>query len=271
MKLTILGAGTCVSQFPGIKNQYPPAFLLSWDGGKILFDCSEGVRFRLEQAHEEYTDITHIALSHPHPDHCALVHYIQSVYVKGMWDEEKFKRKSLQIYCPDFIAEHFPDLWNFHLPELQGSHYKWPELIFWGMSKPTNSRQEIGNAVLEARPVYHGFGKVDALAYRIETPEGIFAYSGDTGISPGLLEVAKGADIFVCEASSRIGNEKNATEYGHLNPRQAAEVAKEAGVKKLILFHYSGLDSDEAMLAEVHRTNFSGEVVLGKDFDTFVI
>ncbi len=61
MKLTILGAGVGASGLAGAA-QYPPGFLLEWDDAsaqdgkqKILFDCSEGVGFRLAQAGYEYS------------------------------------------------------------------------------------------------------------------------------------------------------------------------------------------------------------------------
>src|SRR3989338_11569716 len=139
MKLTILGTGTCVSQFPDIPNRFPPAFLVEWGNEKVMFDCSEGVRFRLEQMGYDYADIQHVAISHPHPDHCALVHFIQSVYVKGMWWREKFKNGKLNIYCPDYIKEHFGEVWNFHLPERPEGTYEWPELCFHGMTQAENS------------------------------------------------------------------------------------------------------------------------------------
>lgn len=56
-----------------------------------------------------------------------------------------------------------------------------------------------------------------------------------------------------------------------LNPRQAGEVAKTCGVKKLVLTHYSGRDSDEAMLADCRLSGFEGEIVIAKDGDQYEI
>jgi ribonuclease BN (tRNA processing enzyme) len=138
------------------------------------------------------------------------------------------------------------------------------------MSKVQNE-QKIDNGLLKSFRAYHGHGKVDALAFRLETPEGIFAYSGDTGDCEGLRNASQWADIFVCEASARIGDDNNSTTYGHLTPCQAGEVAKIGGVKKLILEHHTGLDSDEEILKEVKSSGFIGEIILGKDFQKFEI
>ncbi|HEU4534671.1 MAG TPA: MBL fold metallo-hydrolase, partial [Polyangiaceae bacterium] len=93
-------------------------------------------------------------------------------------------------------------------------------------------------------------GKNPALAFRVEAPGGAFAYSGDSGLCAGLAAAARGVDLFLCEASSRVGDEAMAHGYGHLNPRQAATLAREAGAKRVVLTHYSGADGDDAMLAD---------------------
>jgi ribonuclease BN (tRNA processing enzyme) len=121
-------------------------------------------------------------------------------------------------------------------------------------------------------PVYHGFGKVNALAFRLVLASGrVVAYSGDTGTCPGLIQAAKDADLFICEASAPLGNDAMATGYGHLNPRQAGEVAKVCGVKKLVLTHYSGRDPDEAMLVDCRLSGFEGEIVIAKDGDQYLL
>lgn len=265
MKLTILGSGTCVSGLPDVPNRYPPAFLVEWADQKMLFDCSEGVRFRLEQAGYEYTDIEHIAISHAHPDHNALVHFYQSTYVKGKWSPGH-QPKPLQVYCPDSLAQSFnTTFWNY-LEELGKSKQLYDlDILFHPFS--TQREIMIGSAKLVSASVHHAFGSIDALSYRLETEEGVFVYSGDTGDCEGIREISKGADLFVCEASTRIGQDGKA--YGHLNPYEAGDIAKQSDVKHLVLFHYQGFDSDEAMIEDVRRSGYQGEVTIGKDFQTF--
>lgn len=269
MKVTILGSGTCASQLPEIPNRFPPAFLVEWADQKVLFDCSEGVRFRLEQAGYDYASIQHIAISHPHPDHNALVHFIQSSFCKGIWEGERPRAdRELHVYCPDQLAADFPSLWKIYIPE-QGYFASLKPILH-----PMSSRENvhaIGQGRLSAFSVYHGFGRVDAVAFRLETPEGAFAYSGDTGDCPGVRSAAGGADIFVCECSARIGNVKSTKEYGHLTPYAAGQIAQEARVKKLVFFHYTGRDSDEAIVKDCQQSGFVGEIIVGKDFQVLEI
>lgn len=267
MTLTILGSGTCGSGIPHISDRQPPGYLVQWSDETLLLDCSEAIRFRIEAAGIDYASIHHIAISHSHPDHFALVHFIQSVFCKGIWGGDAFKNERLSIYCPDHIAANFDQYWAFHLPELGVEKYPWPTLTLQGMTNPAHSMQAIGEATLQALPVYHGFGKVDALGYRLTTPQGILAYSGDAGMCDSLVELARDADIFLCEASARIHDERNAYAYGHLNPKQAGKIATKAKVKMLVLTHYTGLDSDEAMIASVRESGYTGEIIIAKDTD----
>ncbi|MFY9457380.1 MAG: MBL fold metallo-hydrolase [Candidatus Spechtbacterales bacterium] len=161
-------------------------------------------------------------------------------------------------------------------PEWGDEQYWWPKLVFHPMvSKKdgaiVSTAVRIDDSKLVAYSVYHGFGKVDALGFRLETPEGTFAYSGDTGVCEELSALAYEADIFVCEASARVGDYKASVEYGHLTPRFAGEIAKKSDVKKLVLFHHTGLDSDEAMLEDCRLSGYKGELVIPKDFQIFEV
>jgi ribonuclease BN (tRNA processing enzyme) len=215
----------------------------------------------------DYGSIRHIAISHSHPDHFALIHFIQSLHVRRQIT--KSPSEVLNIYCPDKVANEFDVYWNFHLSE-------WPDklpnvkLIFHPMSG-TNKTIQIGESKLLAASVYHGFGKVDALAFRFETPEAVFAYSGDAGPCEGLNTVSRIADLFLCEASAHIMDFKNAEKYGHLNPYHAGEIALKNHVKKLILTHYDGTDSDAAMINEAKRAGFKNEVIIAKDFRQYTL
>lgn len=261
MELIILGSGTCVSGLPNIEDRYPPALFLRINNEKFLFECSDGIRFRLNKAGIEYTDIKHVFLTHSHPDHCSLVQFIQSVYVKGLYDV-KYKNDKIYIYCPKQLKKDFKDLWNFYLPEIKNCRYEFPELVFEVMED--KDLKKVGDILVKSNKLIHGFGKVDIIGFRLESREGIFVYSGETKLCDNIRDLAKDADIFVCESSARVGD-KNST-YGHLSPYEAGLIAKETGVKKLILFHYSGLDSDNEMTKDCRSSGFNRELIIAKDF-----
>jgi ribonuclease BN (tRNA processing enzyme) len=73
-----------------------------------------------------------------------------------------------------------------------------------------------------------------SLAYRFESDDKSLVVAGDTGPSPELEELARGADLLVCEAALAGGAE---APY-HLNASQAGELAHRAGVGQLVLTHF---------------------------------
>lgn len=271
MKITILGAGVAASDY--LKgdnvNRYPPGFLVTWgEDNQLLFECSTGIDRRLEDAGYDYADIHSIAISHPHPDHCAPIHFYQSVFCKGVFGGTK--NQQLTFYGPDYLIDNFDTNFSLYVPDWETKRFEYPAVELVAMSQG-DKVISIGDGKLSAKKVYHAWGKCDAVSYRLETPEGIVAYSGDTGDCEGIRAIAQGADVLICEASARIGDMDSPKGYGHLTPSVVGEIAKEAGVKKIILFHYTGLDSDEAMIEEVKRVGFTGDVIAGKDFQEILM
>jgi ribonuclease BN (tRNA processing enzyme) len=62
----------------------------------------------------------------------------------------------------------------------------------------------------------------------------VLAYSGDTGPTPALVELARDADVFLCEATLR---EPEGEPHGHLTADEAREIAAAAGARRLLLTH----------------------------------
>ena len=270
----VLGSGTC-HPVPGGKRRAHPGFFIRWGEGDqhLLLECSENMAVRIEAIGEEVDRIRHLAISHAHPDHFALPQFVQSMNCAASWRPKAglFVPGQLHVYGSAHVVQSVSKLNHIHFEETvseRGAGLSNPDLALHMMLQST---VEFGEGVkLSSFPVHHGFGKVEALAFRLELPGLSFAYSGDTGMCDGLIKAAQGVDLFICEASAPLGNEAMATGYGHLNPRQAGEVAKTCGVKKLVLTHYSGRDSDEAMLADCRLSGFEGEIVIAKDGDMYL-
>jgi len=94
-------------------------------------------------------------------------------------------------------------------------------------------------------------------------------YVGDAGRIDGLVEAAKSADALVIEATYTSIHRGLAARFDHLTAAQAAQVAQEAGVKRLFLNHISRRYHDEAILVEA-RAIFPNTVI-ARDLDRFRI
>lgn len=91
----------------------------------------------------------------------------------------------------------------------------------------------------------------------------------DTGRIENLVEHARDADVLVIEATFLDEHADEARAFGHLTARQAAQLAVEANVKSLILWHISRRYRERDVLEEA-RTIFP-ETVVARDYDHFVI
>ena len=92
---------------------------------------------------------------------------------------------------------------------------------------------------------------------------------GDTGKTSNLLEVCRNADALVIESTYLEEEAEMAKQFAHLTARQSAELAIQAGVKKLILTHISRHYREKDVWREAQAV-FPGAIV-ARDFDTFQI
>ncbi|MGH7425961.1 MAG: MBL fold metallo-hydrolase, partial [Candidatus Methylomirabilales bacterium] len=100
------------------------------------------------------------------------------------------------------------------------------------------------------------------LAVRAEAGGRALVYSADTGPGEGLVELARGAEVMICEAALQAPKADLAEV--HLTAEQAGEIAARAGVGRLVLAHLSpGLDPEVS--AAQARRRFSGEILLAAD------
>ena len=102
-----------------------------------------------------------------------------------------------------------------------------------------------------------------------EQPGTKLVHVGDAGKTDNLLEVCRGADALVIEATYLEAEAELAEQFGHLTARQAGELAKEAGVGTLILTHISRRYREDQVLEEAKK--YFENVYVAKDFDRFQI
>lgn len=95
------------------------------------------------------------------------------------------------------------------------------------------------------------------------------AYTGDAGETANLVDIVKGADLLVIEATYLQREEQMARAFGHLTAAQAAHLAREANVHRLVLTHVSRRYREAEILEEA-RAIFP-DTIVARDFDHFRI
>jgi ribonuclease BN (tRNA processing enzyme) len=136
--------------------------------------------------------------------------------------------------------------------------------------------------------------QLKSYSYRIETPHGVVVFTGDTGPSEAVAQLAKGADVLIAEASYRdradldqfmaaraAGGHWTAARtkttrdhflFGHLDTAAIGQLASKAGVKAVILYHYgpNGKADQAAYVAGVKR-DFGGPVFASDDLARYCL
>ena len=118
---------------------------------------------------------------------------------------------------------------------------------------------------LRAAPVEHVDPSIGLCLTDLERR--VVVYSGDSDYCASLVELARDADLAVLEASYP-GSSKLA---GHLTPQLAGRVAREAGVRHLVLTHMYPQCDDHDLLSEVRLSGFEGEAELAFDGQTLEV
>lgn len=95
----------------------------------------------------------------------------------------------------------------------------------------------------------------------------VVAFVMDTRLCDNAFELARDADMLICESTYLELDRARAKDNGHLTAKQAARIAKQAGVKTLVLTHFSRRYERSAPFLAEAREVFEGEIVAAKDFD----
>ena len=156
-------------------------------------------------------------LSHFHLDHIFGLHTLVKLS----------SYEKLKIFGPDGIEDVLRIIINepFSIPQKDLS----VKIEAFGLPRETGELP----FQIECKELFH---TSLTLGYRLHLDEKIIAYCPDTGYCNNAVELAKDAALLIAECSFRPG-ESN-PEWPHLNPQDASRIAKEAGVKKLVLTHF---------------------------------
>lgn len=284
-ELTILGTNSAVPAH----GRHLSAQVLAIDNELFLIDCGEGTQMRMDGCNIKKHKINHIFISHLHGDHIfGLIGLIMTYGLSG-------RTTPLNIYSPEglqsIIAIQLEGALNYPL-HFHHTNPKESTLLFENnkikvytiplvhripchgflfveKERLPNIRKE---KIHEYKIPYQEISKIkagaDFLAFdnkRIPHAEltippplpRIFAYCSDTMYSEAIIPLIQGADLLYHEATFMHDLLVQAEKTMHSTARQAALIARKAGVKELLLGHFSSRYVDLMPLLEEARTVFS--------------
>lgn len=188
-----------------------PCVLIDSQDHYVIFDAGNGF-YKLDQYINEEKPVS-LFISHFHIDH-----------VSGLHTLNKFKfSQGLDIFVGQGRIKDFQTLVN---P---------PFTIGIGQDIRLHELNQPLSLPFPAQAIEQQHAFIDH-GYRITLEGKTIAYSGDCGISDASMALAKNADILIHECSFKADHLPNT--WGHVGPIEAAQLAKDTGVKKLVLTHF---------------------------------
>lgn len=270
MNLLVLGTGSATPTL----DKNPSAYLLSVDNEQFLIDCGEGTQFRLLENKIKHTRIRHIFISHLHGDHYfGLIGLISSLNLNRRTEDLTIfaprglaEILTIQMKYSDTFLNfkiHFVEVNTTQNQVILDTPLLTVETLplihriaccGYLFRKKAAKRKILADKLPENFPIPYikmlkeGLDIEDELTgniYKNEefTVEGnaskSFAYCSDTAFNEKLIPQISNVDMIFHEATFADEELKRAIQTNHSTARQAATIAKEANVGKLIIGHYS--------------------------------
>jgi ribonuclease BN (tRNA processing enzyme) len=225
-----------------------PCVLIEAGGMTLLFDLGVGSLHGLLKEGINHKSIDGLFLTHIHPDHISEV--IPFLFAAN-YDEEP-RTKPLVIGGSPEVGE--------LINKLSATFNSWLDPKNYGrelVSMKEGVKIRVGGVEIMRGPAAH---HSSSLSFKVSHGGRAIVIAGDTGPCPALATFAKGVDLLIIEASLLAGEEN---EY-HLTAAEAGNIAREAGVKTLLLTHFYP-SSELEDPAQRLKTGFSGETLIATD------
>ncbi len=266
------------------------------DGVPYLVDCGYGTMRALVAAGIGFQPVSTVFLTHLHDDHTADI----AAMLAHQWTSSKAMPTNVYgPYATERTVKGAIDFFraNVEIRTIDEGRTSNPDELFFGHDL------EVGNepkrvfaderVVVTAATNTHFPERFVArmphrsLGYRFETSTRSICFSGDTAYSENIVRLARGADVFVCEVMDHRTYENNmarareAAAAGnvesiwrhvaetHVTPADAGRMAKEAGVKTIVLNHQLRGQAAQGFTISSFidgvRSEFDGQVIVGED------
>ncbi len=294
LKVTFLGTSGTV---PSV-NRNTSAIFVQFGSHRFLFDCGEGTQRQMMIAKVGFRNLDHIFITHLHTDHFAgLFGLLETMSLNE-------RTRELRIYCPrPKVLRAIFDIFGYdglNYPISVEQMNDGDELRFENFRivafKTEHIVPSVGYAVIEDErrgkfdrekaekvlgippgPLYSKLARGESVVWKgkVITPDMVLGeprrgrkivYTGDTRPTSRTVEIARNADLLIHDASFSEELKDWALESGHSTAKEAAEVARAANVRKLVLTHISARYSkDPTPLLKEAKEVFS-ETIVAEDF-----
>lgn len=295
MKITFLGTSSMIPT----EDRNTTGILITYKSENILIDCGEGTQRQLKKTKISPTKLTRLVITHWHGDHILGIPglletlskqgYNKTLYIYGPTGTKKFidaiyktfiSHNRIKIEIKEIEKDgQFLDDKDFSMSALKLEH----TTTCYGYTFEEKDKRNINLEYtkkfgLTKHPLLGDLQKGKIITYKGQkiTPEKATKLTFgkkitillDTKKTANLAKFAENSDILIAESTLSNSLEKEANEYKHMTSKQAAEIAKAAKVKQLILTHISQRYKDVEFLEKEAKKIFK-KTVVAEDFSSF--
>lgn len=287
LELHILGCG---SALPTTRH-FPTSQVLNVRDKLLMIDCGEGAQLQFRKSRLKFSRLTHIFISHLHGDHCfGLPGLISTLNLLGRTAELHIHspRGLEELLMPmlDFFNRQMTYKVLFHEFDTKEAALIYEDRSLTVTTIPLRHRMPCCGFLFAEKPRPNHIIREMVDFYQVPvyelnrikngadyvTPEGetvpntrlttpaepprSYAYCSDTIYMPSVAEQVRGVDLLFHEATFAEEDAPRAKETFHTTASQAAQIARDAGVKRLLIGHFSARYEDEAKLLQEAQALF---------------
>lgn len=291
---TLITLGTRGGPLP-TRDRAQSSNLLVVNGALYLIDAGDGVTRRIIQASYDFRKVGKIFITHAHSDHTMGL----ATLLAAQWDFQSVTPtdiygsgvEALVRGAIDYLTPNAEIRWSEGrkrpMVETIHGHDVGPGLVYQDANVKVTAVENTHFHFTSGSP---GYGKYKSYSYRFETPDRVVFFTGDTGPSDAVIELAKGADLYVTEVTSaedvlerlkRNGALQSPTEQEgfihhmreeHVTPDDVGKMAAKAGVGAVVLTHLSPTidpNDDYQRYVDEAKKFYSGPITRAKDLMKF--
>lgn len=265
----------------------------------FMIDCGEGTQLQLRRSKLKFTRLNHIFISHLHGDHCfglmglistfGLLGRTAKLHIYASSELEKLLQPQLDFFCKGMTYE--VEFHTIHPQKVETIYedrsvsvttlplrHRIPTcgFLFQEKKTPNHIIRDMVDfyqiPVFELNRIKNGEDYIlpDGTVVpneRLTTPSAAprsYAYCSDTACQKSILPHIQGVDLLFHEATFAQCDEVRAKETFHSTAQQAAEIARDAQAKQLVIGHFSARYEDESILLKEAQSVFP-ETLLAKE------
>jgi len=292
---TLITLGTAGGPLPRA-DRAQSSNLLIVNGTLYLIDAGGGVTGRVVQSGNNFRKVSKIFITHAHSDHTAGL----ATLLVSEWEQQA---EPIDVYgsgvgalvkgAIDYLMPNADIRWSEGkrrpMTDSFRAHDVEPGVVYQDANVTVTAVENTHFHFQREDPAY---GKYKSYSYRFETPSRVVFFTGDTGPSDAVVDLAKGADLYVTETTSpeevvemykKNGTWQSKTQSEregflrhmheeHVTPEDIGKMAAKAGVKAVVMTHLGPTidpHDDYQRYVDAAKKYYSGPITLAKDLMKF--